>query len=173
MKRILLVLALVTGISKAEAQLEYMHSAGVGYYSSYLDKYPAIQYWPRLNLLQMGWNGTISLDTRISLGYYAEKGTYAEEDYFTSLIPATINWNMKNGNTRFATEKTGFYIGAGAAIHLGWGNYSTYGPYATGGIRFDIGDLPFDLNAGALLDVTGNKSSQINFSINYMLNTYQ
>lgn len=173
MKKLLFILTLVFGLSKAHAQLEFMHSAGLGYYSSYLDKYGAVQYWPRLNLLQMGWNGTISLDTRISLGYYAEQGTYAEEDYFTSLIPVTINWNMKNGNTRFATENTGWYIGLGSAWHLGWRNYTTYGPYTTGGIRFDIGQLPFDLNGGYMIDITGNRSSQFNISINYMLNIYQ
>jgi len=173
MKRILLIIALLGGLSKANAQLEYIHSAGVGYYHSYLDKYGAIQYWPRLNFLQMGWNGTLSLDTRLSLGYFVEQGTYAEEAYFTTLFPVTINWNMKNGNTRFATEQSGWYIGAGAALHEGWGTYSNYGPYATGGIRFDVGEAPFDINAGYMIDLSGNQSSQINISFNYMLNMYQ
>ena len=93
MRKLLIIIALTAGVSKAPGELEYIHSAGASYYFSPLNVYPALHYSPRVNFIQMGWRGTMSLDTRLSFGYFAERGTYAEENYFVSFFPVSINWN--------------------------------------------------------------------------------
>ena len=174
MKKSILALLVICGIYQtADAQLEYIHSVGVGYYYSHVDNYPALHYSPRINFYQLGYAGTFSLDTRLSFGYFAEQGTYAEEDYFTSFFPLTINFNKGNGATQFSAEPSGYYVGAGAAMNNGWSYYSNYGPYITTGVRFDIGELPFDLNGGFMLDVTDTRSNFYTVSLSYMLNMYR
>jgi len=174
MKNLLLAFVITLGsATAAQAQLEYIHSAGVGYYYSPVDNYPALHYSPRLNFAQLGYVGTLSLDTKLSFGYFAETGTYAEETYFTSFIPVTINFNKGNGATRFSPEPSGYYAGAGMALNNGWNYYYNFGPYFNAGVRFDIGDLPFDLNGGFMYDVTDTESNFFTIGLAYIINMYR
>ena len=113
MKRILLIIALLGGLSKANAQLEYIHSAGVGYYHSYLDKVWRHSILAKTEFPPDGMERNPVSWIPAFLGYYVERGTYAEEAYFTTLFPVTINWNMKMVTLFFATEQSGWYMGAG------------------------------------------------------------
>lgn len=174
MKKLLILLCCITGmVFTGKAQLEYIHSAGVGYYYSPIDNYPALHYGPRINFMNLGYTGTLSIDSKLSFGYFAESGTYAEETYFTSFLPVSINFNTGNGATQFSAEPGGYYFGGGWAWNNGWEYYTNFGPYVNAGLRFDVGELPFDLNGGFMYDVTDSESSFLTISLSYMLNMYR
>ncbi len=154
MKKLLLVAAIaVFGITSVSAQISFSHSLGGKLFSLSGDNadYSSIGalYSPRLNVLEVGDNGTLSIGTHIGLAFEANS---REESSFVYDLPLVVEYNFGQASSNDNDGGFGFYVGGGYGIH----NSSVFGdpmkgPVASAGLRFTIADKPLDINFSYLI----------------------
>lgn len=161
--------------AKAQLAFDYIHSAGVGGYLSSLVPYPAIEYVPRLNFYEIDQKTAFSVETRITGGYYLKSGTYTDKHNFAFYIPLLFNYNSGCGATRVSDRTFGYYGGIGGAYNIYYnysdlGSFNNFGPMVDAGIRFDIGDAPFEVGVGYMFDLSDNRTGIFSAGVRYIFN---
>lgn len=128
-----------------------------------------ILYSPRLNLNSEG-NSTLSVGTRLGLGFSVQTGTGRSSSLVLDL-PVLAEYNVGFGSTKEADGSFGGYIGAGYGIHRAAyatdfvsGSATVHGPVFGGGIRALVGSIgAFELGASYSLDLkTKVKDAKMN-----------
>jgi len=168
MKKLLLLTTIAfLGVLSVNAQMSFSHSFGGKYYSAMIaaksievggvtveiekqssDAIGAL-YSPRLNLVEVGDNSTVSIGTHIGL---AVQVSTQQGSSFIYDIPIVAEYNFGQASNNDNDSGFGFYIGGGYGIH----NSSAFndpisGPVVNGGLRFVIADKPLDLNVSYLI----------------------
>lgn len=166
MKKVLgLALILVTSISYA--QVSFSHAAGIKLLvasseaqtisigdatvdiESQSSSAVGILYSPRLNLVEVGDNSTISVGTHIALTFEANSRS---ETSFVYDIPIVAEYNFGLASNNDNDDSFGFFIGGGYGIYDSNNLVdSVTGPVVNGGLRFLISDNPIDVSASYLI----------------------
>ncbi len=155
-------------------QVSFSHSIGASYYFSSYASAPAIMYSPRLNLIQVGDESTISIGTHLGLGisYNSQAGASS----FALDLPIMAELNLGNGASKEANSSFGGFFGLGFGISkLGsasaWGgDYNdAAGLVVNGGVRFHLNERPLGVRVAYLLNAKEGFASVLGIGAMYTL----
>ncbi len=165
MKKLLVAIIItICTFSFANAQVSFSHAVGAKYFlatNSDLD-YSAvgILYSPRLNVVELGDNSTVSIGTHIGLAFQGNSRDGSSS--FVYDLPIVAEYNFGSTSNRDNDESFGFYVGGGYSIHNSSDFYEAIsGPVVGGGVRFMIVEKPIDINFSYLIStrtLVGNRS---------------
>ncbi|MBC8172352.1 MAG: hypothetical protein H7X71_00480 [Chitinophagales bacterium] len=163
------IILFISAHAQSESELDFIQSVGFSYYTNFLSSYPAIHYQPRLNFWEISSKAAVSLDVRFAGGYFEQNDSKAEEHYPIFDIPVSVNYNYGCAATRVSSKRIGYYGGIGWNTQIAYGEYLLFGPLANAGFRFDIDDKsPIDINAGFMVDISGNYTNEFMVGIQYV-----
>lgn len=161
MKRILLATALILS-TISYAQVSFSHAGGLKLLLAFSENDLAspvgVVYSPRVNIIDLSDNATVSLGTHATVAFSFTAGTNGSSSSGTFEIPIVAEYNFGLKSTNKNDNNLGFYLGGGYSF-FDSSDFRTdsSGPTFTGGLRFFMGDAPLDLNisyTGASNNVT-------------------
>ncbi|AKP52277.1 hypothetical protein CA2015_2870 [Cyclobacterium amurskyense] len=152
-------------------QVSFSHSLGAAYYvstSTIITEYseststigsPAILYSPRINVVELGEEMTVSVGTHLGLGFSADTSTGSAS--FALDLPVVAEINFGHGAHADTRSSVGGYAGVGYGINrLGGGSdfdgvstNKASGPVLNGGVRALINGIPVGLRVSYLLNM--------------------
>ena len=154
-------------------QVSFSHSAGGAYYLTSSIGAPAITYSPRLNLLQMSDEATLSLGTHIGLGLVYNSRAGASS--FALDLPIVAELNLGHASSPESDAVFGGFIGAGYGINkmgaagaFGGETNDAAGIVLNGGIRANIREsFPLGLRVSYLINTKEGNEDVIGVGIFY------
>jgi hypothetical protein len=151
LKKTLLIVAIVFGFGiSANAQVEYMHSAGISY-TGFVDSesstfmgMPMLTYNPRLNFV-LNDAMTISATTYASLGFSGSVNSQSGGAFSLGFdLPILAQLNFGHHSSKDNDDRIGGHVGAGYGLGFltasATGSAVYHGPVLNGGIKFGIGE---------------------------------
>ena len=175
MKRTLLLAAIALvfmALPKVSlGQASFSHSLGAAYYVStstvITENYeststigsPAILYSPRINMVELGREMTVSVGTHLGLGFMLD--TNSGSASFAMDLPVVAEINFGHGAHADTRSSVGGYAGVGYGINrLGGGSNfdgvstnKASGPVLNGGVRALINGVPVGFRLSYLLNM--------------------
>ncbi|WMJ75563.1 hypothetical protein RCC89_20720 [Cytophagaceae bacterium ABcell3] len=158
----LICLFILAGFSNnVYSQVSFSHSLGASYFAGGHAAAPAITYSPRLNVVEMSDDMTVSVGTHLSLGLtIGEQG-----NSFALDAPAVAEFNFGHAATRNSDAAFGGFVGAGYGISrigsqgaFGADFNEAAGPVLNGGIRALINDIPLTLRVSYMINTLDDAS---------------
>ncbi|HZG01896.1 MAG TPA: hypothetical protein VEY71_12900 [Chitinophagales bacterium] len=192
-------LLLLTGVAhRALAQVSFNHSIG-GFYaatSKYSIRYRdadgklvrdegrlagvGVVYAPRLNLVEIGYNSSLSISTRLGVGVNFSGVVSSQTDAPSSSslmldVPVILDFNHGTASVYDNDNAFGWYFGIGAGYNKMGGGESikfytgSYGPMVNGGVRFNVNERYFDVRTSYMLDINQAELNVFTLGLSYYL----
>lgn len=158
MKKIIFIsICILASVQLSYGQISFSHSAGGSYYYSSLASAPGIMYSPRLNVVELDDEITVSVGTHLGLGivYNSQDGASS----FALDLPLVAEINFGHAANPETRSSFGGFAGLGFGISK-IGSASTFGDdynnaaglLLNGGIRTIIKEMPVGLRVSYLLN---------------------
>jgi hypothetical protein len=153
----LLVVTVLMGSQVSFGQVSFSHSLGGSLYFSESTGAPAIMYSPRVNVLQLGDEITVSAGTHLGLGltFNSQEGASS----FALDVPIVAEINIGHGAHPDAESSFGGFAGIGFGISkigsagaFGSDYNDAAGLVLNGGIRAEINQRPIGLRVSYLIN---------------------
>lgn len=165
------VLCLLFIVSKGFAQVSFMHSGGLSLYSisSGVNSSvgPALMYSPRLNLVKLSDELTLSVGTHIGIDFFLSSNGNQNSSTFD--IPLVAELNFGHGAIKQTKSKFGGFVGLGYGFTSIKTNasYEARGVLLNGGLRFVMFKKSFGLRVAYLLNSVKDVSDVSSFGLFY------
>lgn len=176
MKKILLTIALFYSVQFAFGQVSFSHSFGAALYASSSTLMPALTYSPRVNILELKKEITVSAGTHLGLGAFID--SYTGSGAFMYDIPLVAEINFGHAAKPKTRSSFGGFAGLGYGINKTITDGSTEetedsanGIIFNAGIRAIINEKALGLRASYLMD-SGGTNNIISLGIQYNLGKY-
>lgn len=162
MKRLIIIGLLAIGFlgfqNQVTAQVSFSHSVGGAAYFSKNVATPAIMYSPRLNLMELDNELTLSIGTHLGawLAFNSREGASSA----TFDFPLMVELNFGHGADPYTRSDFGGFAGVGFGVSFmgadgGWGAdiNNAIGPVVNGGIRAYVFDQSLGLRLSYLYNL--------------------
>lgn len=166
----------------ANAQVSFNHSIGAAYYLSDGAEAPAILYSPRLNVVELGRELTISVGTHLGLGFQKSASSDGSSSgSFAIDIPLMAEMNFGHAANPDTRSGFGGFIGAGVGYNQmsredefsgSIEKSSTTGLVFNAGIRTIISDNPCGLRLSFMKGLKESDSYVVGAAIFYTLGDF-
>jgi hypothetical protein len=180
MKKSLLIFLTFLGIN-VFAQTSFSHSAGAGYLVAENLGLGSLFYNPRLNLIEVSENSTISVGSHLGLGFSfnsssnSRSGSDESSGGFGFDIPVVAEYNFGCKSNPDNEDGFGFFLGTGGGYNSisvsqngASASVASFGVYSNLGLRFILKDTyPVELRGSYLLNVKDGGVNVIGATINY------
>lgn len=142
---LLLVLSLFLSTSSfAQSDISFSHSAGGSYYGTTGFSAFGVTYAPRMNILKLKDEMTLSLGTRATAAFQAQfnsrEGVSEDQpNFFIADLPFLAELNFGHASHKQTDGQFGGFVGAGYGVSMlrsTVGNLSAHGIVVNGGVRF-------------------------------------
>ncbi len=168
---------------RANSQVSTNLSVGLGYYSDpvYVST-PGILLSPRVNLLVLDKNVTISIGTHTGL-YYDTSGEKFGDGILYD-FPVLIEFNAGYGARKvdYCKSNIGMFIGFGPAFN-NMGKFAPFGHYNnnyegasgltfSGGLKFKMFNVPIGIRSSYMLNIKTNAGNIFNIAATYSFGVY-
>ncbi len=173
-----LLLSLFAFVPMLSGQISFSHSLGGSIYIGEDASVPGIMYSPRVNLVEFGDEGTISLGTH--LGMWLEYNSQAGASAFALDAPLMAEVNFGMAANPYTSSSFGGYAGIGYGISS-FGSAGAFGSFngnggigvvVNGGIRAIILGAPVGLRASYLLNNAEGGSNVFSLGAYYCIGSY-
>lgn len=171
LKPFLLVAVAVTTTINLNAQVSFSHSVGLSYFNCTIIGVPAIVYSPRVNLVELSDNATVSVGSNIGIG-----GNGNSRDGFSDVLlnlPLLAELNLGTKANPDNDGNIGGFVGAGFGFNYMSDYYdenSTVGIVLNGGIRANIMQKPIEIRASYQLSTNKLNYNVFGVSAAYFIN---
>lgn len=155
----LIAMALVANFA-VKAQVEFNHSAGFGLYASETSSGYALQYSPRLNLLELSDEMSLSVGSHLGVGFSGSVNSQTGgSGSFVLDLPLMAEVNFGHASSTNSSVGFGGFLGAGFGYHKA--------SYDDGFSSGDRGATGLVFNGGFRTNLI--KETSITFRVSYML----
>ncbi len=173
MKKNLFILLFIFVISISRSQISFSHSVGLSFIMPTNQDLVdigglGVEYSPRLNVLEVGDNSTVSVGTHLLLGGSGGDSRSGFDFYYS--LPLVAEYNFGSASNRDNMDNFGFYVGGGYGIFSQTVlSSSINAPVLTGGVRFIFRENIIDINVSYMPSTYKYKVAGESFSIDQSL----
>lgn len=163
-KAFYLIVAMLFIAPALTAQVSFNHSlGGAAVFSTSGTPGGGLMYSPRLNIADIGRDGTISIGTHLTLGAYfsgstnSRTGSTGSSSGLTLDLPLVVEANFGHMSSDYSHEDFGGFFGVGFGYSAIAGsnliNNSGFGPLVDGGVRIAAFEKSFTVKASYMLNI--------------------
>jgi hypothetical protein len=157
-------------------QVSFSHSIGASIYASSGASAPGIMYSPRLNLVNLGEETTLSLGTHLGLGISGFNSRDGGGGGFALDLPIVAELNFGHGAHKDTKSDFGGFVGLGFGASIlgdagafGDGYNEAVGLVINGGLRAFMGNLPVGARVSYLVNATEGYGNVFSIGLFYSL----
>jgi len=160
MKKLALILLSLLALGRSYGQITYNNSIGLGMYACNLGVAPAINYTPRVNIMSVTKEGSVSLSIPFGLGYTPNGGALSNSLVLD--IPIMADVNLGHASSPDGVSDIGEFFGIGYGFNL-FGNTpssnASHGLILNAGARMRIAEKSYGIRVSYMRNfMTGGSS---------------